>query len=277
MKINLIQVQNATVFVGGHQALTSIDWEMQADENWAVVGNNGAGKTTFMKLVHGELIPIHGGKVQWFSFPHLTPLWEVRKKIGFISAEYQEKYDVNLTGWEVVASGLFASIGLYEKVTQDKQAKALEWMDFLGISHLAELRLRSISYGEARRILLARALVNNPQLLILDEPCSGLDIPSRERFLETLGKLVTTKTRILYVTHHTDEILPFITHVLYLKEGEVFAQGEKTRMLTDKLISGALDCSIQLKKSSGRYWTANCKSSAPKLPKKSAGKSEGKA
>ena len=273
MKTNLIQVHNATVYVGGHQALTAIDWEMRADENWAVVGNNGAGKTTFMKLVHGELIPIHGGKVQWFSFPHLTPLWEVRRKIGFISAEYQEKYDVNLSGWEVVASGLFASIGLYEKVTQDKQAKALEWMDFLGISHLAELRLRSISYGEARRILLARALVNNPQLLILDEPCSGLDIPSRERFLETLGKLVSTKTRILYVTHHTDEILPFITHVLYLKQGEVFAQGEKTRMLTDKFISGALDCSIQLKKSSGRYWTANCKSSAPKLPKKPAGKS----
>ena len=273
MKPHLIQVKNATVYVGGHEALTSVDWEMRTNENWAVVGNNGAGKTTFMKLVHGELIPIHGGEVRWFSFPYQTPIWEIRKKIGFISAEYQEKYDVNLTGWEVVASGLFASIGLYEKVDQDKKAKALEWMRFLGISHLAEVRFRSISYGEARRVLLARALVNNPQLLILDEPCSGLDIPSRELFLETLGKLASTKTRILYVTHHTDEILPFITHVLYLKEGQVFAQGEKDSMLTDKFISGALECSIQLKKNDGRYWIANCKSSAPKIPNKPASRS----
>jgi iron complex transport system ATP-binding protein len=272
METKLIQVKNATVFVGGHQALTKVDWEMLADENWAVVGNNGAGKTTFMKLVHGELIPIHGGKVQWFSFPYLAPLWQVREKIGFVSAEYQERYDVNLTGWQVVASGLFASIGLYEKVTQDKREKALEWMDFLGISHLAEVRFRSISYGEARRILLARSLVNNPQLLILDEPCSGLDIPSRESFLETLAKLVTTKTRILYVTHHTDEILPFITHVLYLKDGRVFAQGGKASMLTDKLISGALGCSIQLQENGGRYWTASCQSTAPTLPNKPADK-----
>ena len=216
MEKPLVTIKNAVVHVKGYKVLTSIDWTMQVNENWAVVGNNGAGKTTFMKLVSGDLIPVHGAEVRWFGYPDLTPLDQIREKIGFVSAEYQENYRYNILGWEVVASGLFSSIGIYQKITSKQKQTALEWMNFLGIDRLAKTGFRKMSYGEARRTLLARALVNHPALLILDEPCTGLDIPTKEVFLRTLEKLSTTRTRV-YVTHHI-EILPFITHLLYFRE-----------------------------------------------------------
>ncbi len=250
----LVEIRAATVHVQGHRALSDIDWTQLANENWAVVGNNGSGKTTFTRLVFGELLPVHGGEVLWFGLPWLTPLEEIRQKMGYISAEYQENHANHLVGWEVVASGIFSTIGLYERVTRSQKARALEWMDFLGIGHLARSGFRRLSYGEARRVLLARALVNEPELLILDEPCNGLDIPTRELFLATLEKLSGTRTRILYVTHHVDEIMPCITHLLYLKDGRLFDQGKKSALLTETALSKALDCPIRLKKSAGRYW-----------------------
>ena len=108
-------------------------------------------------------------------------------------------------------------------------------------------------------MLLARALVFEPDLLVLDEPCTGLDIPTRERFLDSLQKLTATRTRMIYVTHHVEELLPAISHVLYLKKGETLAQGPKKDMLTDKIISKALGCRIRLTEQDGRYWVSGCR------------------
>jgi iron complex transport system ATP-binding protein len=266
MEKPLVKISNAIVHVNGYKVLSSIDWTMHADENWAVVGNNGAGKTTFMKLVFGDLIPVHGGEVRWFGNPELTPLDRIRTKIGFVSAEYQENYRYNLPGWEVVASGLFSSIGIYERISAKQKQTALEWMNFLGMEHLAQTGFKKMSYGEARRTLLARALVNHPSLLILDEPCTGLDIPTKEVFLRTLEKLSATQTRLVYVTHHIDEIMPFITHLLYLKNGTIHDQGVKEDMLTESVLSGALDCPVTLKKNEGRYWITGSRPAAPDTP-----------
>jgi ABC-type molybdenum transport system ATPase subunit/photorepair protein PhrA len=147
MENPLVKIHNAVVYLNGYKVLTSIDWTMQGNENWAIVGNNGAGKTTFMKLVFGELIPVHGGYVRWFGQPELTPMDQIRPKIGFVSAEYQENYRYNILGWEVVASGLLSSIGIYEKISQTQKQTALEWMDFLGIERLAKTGFRKMSYG----------------------------------------------------------------------------------------------------------------------------------
>lgn len=268
MENPLIKIRNAVVHVNGYKVLSSINWTMLSQENWAIVGNNGAGKTTFMKLVFGELIPVHGGEVRWFGRPELTPMDQIRPKIGFVSAEYQENYRYNILGWEVVVSGLFSSVGIYEKISQRQKQTALEWMDFLGIGRLAQTGFRKMSYGEARRTLLARALVNHPCLLILDEPCTGLDIPTKEVFLRTLEKLSATQTRMIYVTHHIDEIMPFITHLLYLKNGEIYDQGAKEDMLTDSVLSGALDCPITLKKNDDRYWITGTSPKTPDQPSK---------
>ncbi|MBJ78460.1 MAG: ABC transporter [Nitrospinae bacterium] len=254
MKNWLIRIRKADVFLNDKQVLNNIDWTMKRKENWAVVGVNGAGKTSFMKLIFGELIPIDGGEVRWFGNEEHGPLIDARKRIGFVSADYQEKYAPGTLGLDVVVSGFFSSIGLYRRAHQDQKKTARDWMDFLGIHNLSDEPIGRISYGEARRLLLARALVNRPDLLILDEPCSGLDIPTRERFLQTLEKLAKTKTQLIHVTHHIDEILPLTTHVLYLKNGAVFSQGEKGEMLTGPKLSDAFDCHIKLKKNAGRYW-----------------------
>ena len=252
----LVKIKNADVYVGGNKILKSLNWSMSEKENWVVIGNNGAGKTTFMKLIFGELIPVYGGEVRWFGNKGRTPLSEVRKKIGYVSAEYQSNYDRPALGWEVVASGHFSSIGLHEDVTQKQKGVAFDSMSYLGIEYLSYTPYRQMSYGEARRILLARAMVHRASLMILDEPCTGLDIPTRETFLETMEKMSRKGTRMIYVTHRIEEIMPCFTHVLYLKNGKVFKQGRKEAMMNSKILSSALGCSITVEKNFNRYYAA---------------------
>ena len=256
MSAFLVQIKNATVYLRDTPALKSIDWTVRPDENWALVGNNGSGKTTLLKLIFGELLPINGGTVHWFNNRTWNGLADIREQVGYVSAEYQENYDRNVTGSEVVESGFFASIGLWQTVNARQKQRTEECMHLLEIEYLAQKRFRSMSYGEARRVLLARALAHRPTLLVLDEPCSGLDIPTRERFLETLQKL-SQETQMIYVTHHIEEILPAITHVLYLKDGAIFRQGNKNAMLQDKVLSEALEYPLTLHKNNDRYWAAN--------------------
>ncbi len=250
----LIDIKNTSVYLKGSLVLSNINWTQGPDENWAIIGNNGAGKTTLMKLIFGELIPLYGGTVHWFGNRARDPIWNLREKIGYVSAEFQESYEHNLRGWEVVASGLFSSIGLYQSVSTTQKQTSLEWMNFLGIEYLKDKGYHQMSYGEARRVLLARALVNNPSLLILDEPCNGLDIPTKEMFLRTLEKLVSTPTRLIYVSHHIEEIIPGISHVMYLKGGQILEQGIKSDMLQSEVLSRAMGCRIDLKENGGRYW-----------------------
>lgn len=250
----MAEIKNADVYIRDTKVLSNFNWTMLPDENWAVIGNNGVGKTTFLKLVFGELIPVYGGTVHWFGLRDLAPLGSVRSRMGFVSAEYQADYSPNLTGLNVVESGFFSSIGLYEKVDHLQRRAAWEWLDFLGISHLRNKGFRQMSYGEARRTLLARALVNDPDLLILDEPCAGLDIPSREHFLETVERLARSKTRLLYATHHIEELMPSITHVLYLKNGAVANQGRKADMLKNHVLSETVGYEVKIEENSGRYW-----------------------
>ena len=255
MSAFLIQIKNATVYRNDTLVLNSMNWTMRSGEHWALVGNNGSGKTTLLKLIFGELLPIDGGSVHWFNSRAWSGLADIRERVGYVSAEYQENYDRNVTGREVVESGFFASIGLWQKVNARQKQRAEECLHLLEIEYLSQKPFRSMSYGEARRVLLARALVHRPTLLVLDEPCSGLDIPTRERFLETLQKL-SRKTQMIYVTHHIEEILPAITHVLYIKEGTIFRQGPKDSMLQDAILSEALGHPLTLHKNNGRYWAA---------------------
>jgi iron complex transport system ATP-binding protein len=257
-----VQVKNATVYLKDTAALSDINWKVKPLENWAVVGNNGSGKTTLLKLVFGDLLPVEGGEIHWFGSRVWRGLMDIRQKVGFVSAEFQENYDRNVTALEVVESGLFSTIGVWEPVKPHQQKTALDQMRDLGILSLQNKRFRELSYGEARRVLLARALVHRPSLLILDEPCSGLDIPTREKFLQTLQKL-SSRVRLIYVTHHVEEILPAISHVLLLKRGRVYRQGPKQEILTDKTLSGALGCTVHLEEREDRFWLAGCT-----LPKK---------
>ena len=254
----LVKIKNADVYVGGNRVLNSLNWSMGENENWAIIGNNGTGKTTFMRLIFGELIPVYGGEVRWFGNKERSPLSEVRKKIGYVSAEYQSGYDRPALGWEVVASGLFSSIGLHEEVTPQQKQTAFKSMNYLGIEYLGNTLYKQMSYGEARRVLLARALVRRTRLMILDEPCAGLDVPTRETFLESLEKLVRKGTQLIYVTHRIEEIMPCFTHILYLKKGKVFKQGRKEVMMNSQLLSKALDCSVKVEENYNRFYASIC-------------------
>jgi iron complex transport system ATP-binding protein len=254
MKNFLVQIKKADVYVGGNLALKSLSWTVNEGENWAVVGNNGSGKTTLMKLVFGEIIPVYGGQVHWFGKCEHTPILQVREKLGYVSAEYQNNYDRPAVGWEVVASGFFSSIGLHETVSSSQKESALNAMEHLGIKALSNTPFRQMSYGEARRVLLARAMVHRTKLLVLDEPCAGLDIPTREGFLQTLEKLSRKRTSLIYVTHRIEEIMPCITHVLFLRKGEIVAQGKKDEMMKSAILSDALGCSLSVEKNFERYW-----------------------
>lgn len=251
----LVKIRNADVYVGGNKVLNSLTWSMGEKENWAIIGNNGSGKTTFMKLIFGELIPVYGGEVQWFGNQERMPLAEVRNKISYVSAEYQTNYDRPALGWEVVASGHFSSIGLHGEVTLKQKEAAFDSMQYLGIEYLSQTSYHEMSYGEARRVLLARAMVHSTRLMILDEPCAGLDIPTRENFLEALEKLSRKRTQMIYVTHRVEEIMPCFTHVLYLKDGKVFKQGRKEAMMNSETLSDALNYPLTVEESSNRYYT----------------------
>ncbi len=234
-----LRIKNADVCLEGKKVLEEINWQIKADENWAVLGKNGAGKTTLLKLIRGDLHPAFGGEVLRFGEGRQTDLWEFRKRTGYISSELQAGYDYPLTGREVVQSGFFSSIGLYRRVSSEQKAAAGRWVQFFGLEGVAGREVGSISYGEMRKILLARAMVNNPEMLILDEPCSGLDISARRDFLNTLERLTQAGIRIVLVTHHAEDLIPSITHVLLMDAGRIAARGRKRDVLpaVTKLLS----------------------------------------
>ncbi len=217
----LVRIANASVYVNDQRVLDGVDWQMAKGENWAVLGKNGSGKSTLLKVAYGGLHPALGGSVDWFGGRGGESLWEVRKRIGYVSSELQALYDDDLTGEEVVISGLFASRGLYRKVSRGQRAKVRELIETLGIERLGRKKVGRMSYGEMRKVLVARALSNDPDILILDEPCSGLDSRSRKDFREFMEGVARSGTGIVMAVHHRDELIPSITHVLTLEDGRV--------------------------------------------------------
>jgi molybdate transport system ATP-binding protein len=230
----ILQIDQADVFFGNNKVLHDINWSVNTGENWAILGKNGAGKSTLLKLIAGGIHPAWGGKVQRFGLPELTSLWDIRNKIGMVTSEIQAAYTYDITGIEVIQSGFYSSIGFDQALTKEQQDIARTWIDFFSLATVCQKSMLRMSYGEQRKILIARAMVNKPHLLILDEPCSGLDSTARSDFLDTLEKLSSTGTNIIMITHHLDELIPSITHVLIMDRGSIYAQGKKHHILKSK-------------------------------------------
>ena len=221
----LIRLQRANVYLNGRRVLWEIDWEMLARQHWAVVGANGAGKTTFLKLVAGDIHPALGGRVTRFDLTSKSSLWDIRRRIGWVSPEFQANYREPLTGAEVIASGFFSSVGLMGRIKPVQRVRVRGLMLQLGIESLAQRDARKLSYGEFRKLLLARALVHYPEVLICDEPFDGLDAPSRASMKRFLERVAGNGTNLIVVTHHSDDLPECMTHVLRLEAGSIVAQG----------------------------------------------------
>jgi molybdate transport system ATP-binding protein len=225
----LIAMKEATVKYGDRVALDRFTWEMKRGENWAILGPNGSGKSTILRLILGDHLQGYANPIWLFGKRRGSgeTLWEIKKHIGVVSPEFQVQYRKKMSSYDVIASGFFDSIGLYQYPTGEQRVAVDEWIGRLKLEDIAKEPYDQLSYGQKRMILLARAMVKRPVLLILDEPCHGLDIPNRKRILEIIEKIGRNKTQLLYVTHQAAEILDCITHILHLSRGKVLGQGKK--------------------------------------------------
>jgi molybdate transport system ATP-binding protein len=229
----LIGMKDVTVSYDGWVVLDRVNWTMRRGENWAVLGPNEAGKSTLVKLILGENLQAYANQISFFGRPRGSgeSIWDIRKRIGVISAELQVQYRKRISAFEVIASGFFDSIGLYRAPTNEQKEVANRWIDYLGIKDLAKEPFLQLSFGQRRMILLARAMVKSPSLLIADEPVHGLDVPNRGKILAVLEKLGQTRTHLLYLTDRRDEIPGCITHVLRLEKGKVVGRGRKEEIV----------------------------------------------
>lgn len=224
----LIHMENVDVVYGQARILDQVTWTLRRGENWAVLGPNGSGKTTLLSLISGDNPQSYRNHISLFGIPRGSgeSIWEIKRRIGWLSPELHLYYPRDRPCLDVICSGFFDSLGLYQRCTPEQTREAEDWMQSLGIGRHAHRPLGHISQGEQRLVLLARALVKHPQLLILDEPCQGLDASNRERVLRTIDSLGKRPDRsMIYVTHDPDELPATITHVLRLKAGRVESQG----------------------------------------------------
>jgi molybdate transport system ATP-binding protein len=231
-----INICNASVALdeGSKVVLHDVTWRMNVGEHWMMVGDNGVGKSTLLKLILGELWPSAGGTIQRFSTASqhhrtFTNVWEIKKQIGYVSAELQTRYFVDLPADRVVASGFFGSIGWLQPTTRAQDKRVREVMAQLGLSELARRSILQMSYGQARKVLVARALVNQPRLLILDEVFDGLDAQFRADMSAMFEQIAAQGTGVILVSHHDGDVLECITHRMRIEEGRMVRVEERVR------------------------------------------------
>lgn len=228
--------------------LDNINWEVNEGEKWAVLGLNGSGKTTLLKLLNGYIWPSTGTLTVLGEVFGKTSLPELRKSIGYVSSALQQELRDYETAEVIVLSGKFASIGVHEITTEQDEKRAVKMLIDCGGEHLLGKEYSILSQGERQIVLIARALMANPKLLILDEPCTGLDIFAKQNLLEKINMIAKMENAptMLYVTHHTEEILPCFTKTLLLRKGKVFASGETKDIINPHTLSDFYDKPVQV-------------------------------
>ncbi|MFN7916469.1 MAG: ATP-binding cassette domain-containing protein [Vicinamibacterales bacterium] len=259
----LLELTNATCVKGDTRAVDGLSLTIHEGEHTAILGPNGAGKTTLLNLLTFDDRPLAPAdappSVKVFGRDN-WPVFELRTQIGIVSGGLHGRFVSGhssgaITGEDAVVSGFFATQGMlmYVDVTPDMREAAREALERVGGPHLAAKTLDEMSTGEARRVLIARALVRRPRALVLDEPTTGLDIVARHRFLETVRGVARGGTTIILITHHVEEIIPEIGHVVLLDRGRVRAEGPKSAMLTADRLSSLFGAPVTVSQSDGYY------------------------
>ena len=215
----LAKVEAADVVRGGRTVLRGLDWTIAPGQAWAVLGDNGAGKSTLLSLLTAELWPQPGGRVSWFGRTGPRDVWEVRRDLGLVSPDLQAGYAYDVPALDLVLSGFSWSMGRYDAPSPQQTAAARRALARIGLDGLEERPIRSLSYGQLRRLLVARALVHEPRLLLLDEAAAGLDAPAREEFLRTLDRLFSAGVGLVCVSHRPGDLPGCLTHALALESG----------------------------------------------------------
>ena len=253
----LIEFHNVTVYRGDKIALDGITLSIEAGEHVAILGPNGSGKSSLIKTITRECYPRYsenGAGLRIFG-QDCWNVFDLRALLGIVSNDLMQSCARDISGREAVLSGFFSSIGIWPNhhVTAAMEKKADEVMALLEVSHLAARNVDEMSSGEARRILIGRALVHDPKALVLDEPTSSLDLHAMHELRAILGKLARSGTSIIVVTHHLPDIIPEVGRVILIKNGRVLRDGAKREILTADLLAELFETPVDLLERDGSY------------------------
>ena len=223
----LIDVRAADVWLGDRRVLHGIDWQLRAGQHWLVTGANGAGKSTFLRLLHGQLRPAVGGSIRWPALHAEPGIWSLRRRVAWVSPELQAGYRYRATVRECIGSGFDSSLGLVRALRADERERVDVLLERFDLAHLAGRLLTELSYGQLRRVLLARALVLRPKVLLLDEPWEGLDPDNAALLASRLDDSTAEGTHIVCASHLAIDEDRY-THELVLERGTIAASGSRT-------------------------------------------------
>lgn len=241
---------------GGKQILADINWTVSAAQRWVVLGPNGAGKTTLLSLAAARQVPTRGSVEILGALVGAVDIREIRPAIGLVSRQLATSFPLGVRALDVVVTGFDASLRLWrQEFTPDVGLRARQLLELVDCAHLAHQRFDRLSDGERLRVLIARALLPQPALLVLDEPAANLDLAGHERLLRVLDRLPETdaKTAVVLVTHRVEEIPTTMSHALLLAHGRVQASGPIADVVTSEPMSAAFNFPVSIKRIDGRF------------------------
>lgn len=252
----VIELAGVTVRRGTSTLLEDVDWQVEEDERWVVLGPNGAGKTTLVQVCSAQIHPTLGVAGILGEVLGAVDVFELRPRIGYTSAAVAERIPRDERVADVVVSASYGVVGRwrehYDELDHDR-AQAL--LREIGVDHLADRTFGTLSEGERKRVQIARSLMADPELLVLDEPAAGLDLGGREDLVLTLSTLAYDpwSPATVLVSHHVEEIPPGFTHAIFLRQGRVVAQGPLEQVMTEETLSRTFGMPLQLSRADGRY------------------------
>ena len=251
----IISIQDLRVVRGGTEILRGIQWEVDSHENWVILGANGSGKTTLLSCVTGYVTP-SAGTIRVLGKQYGKADWrELRKEVGLVSSSIRHLIEDHQTALEVVASGRDAEINMWHSPQGRLLEEARKSLRQVECANLGERPWAFLSQGERQRVLIGRSLMARYRILILDEPCAGLDPVARERFLQFVSRLAAAERtpNLVFVTHHVEEILPCFDRALVLRGGRIISQGAIRKVITSPTMTQAFGAEITVRAKAGRF------------------------
>ena len=254
-----LSLSEVSVKSGSRYLLQHITWQVKQGEHWVVFGMNGSGKTTLLSILAGYRQPTAGEATVLGETYNAGNILSLRQRIGWVSASFFEQKYSRETALDIVLSALFGTLGLGRPIPDSANKRARALLRALNLGRKIEQPFHLLSKGERQNVLIARALLAQPEILLLDEPCTGLDILAREQLLSFLSQLARQEQMtILYVTHHTEEILlDVFQNALLLRDGQVFAQGPTPNLFTTETLSAFFDAPVTITPRAGHGLEAN--------------------
>jgi len=252
----VVELAGVSVVRGANRLLDDVSWQVEDDERWVVLGPNGAGKTTLLQVLSTHVYPTEGVVGILEEVLGTVDVFELRPRIGLTSAALADRIPKHERVTDVVVSASYAVLGRWKEAYDDlDHERASRLLRELGVSDLADRTFGTLSEGERKRVQIARALMTDPELLLLDEPAAGLDLGGREDLVSTLSVLAADDAApaTVLVSHHVEEIPPGFTHVLMLRRGKVVAAGPIERTLDEDALSRTFGMPLRLERVDGRY------------------------